>query len=191
MPFDAPPRFAAWRHTGLREGFEVAFFATADDGYRISGHTTAVEAGRAWAVHYEIALDRRWLTRSASVWGWSESGTRALRAECDDGGWSVDGVRRPDLDGCRDVDLESSAVTNTIPVHRLALAVGASASAPAAYVRAADLQVQRLEQVYARTPDEEGRGYDYHAPQFDFSCRLVYDRSGLIVDYPGIADRAG
>ena len=33
--------------------------------------------------------------------------------------------------------------------------------------------------------------YDYTAPVFDFACRLVYDESGLVLDYPGIAVRAG
>lgn len=191
MPFAPLPVVAAWRHTGSREGFEVTFFELDGDGCRITGHTTALEAGRAWAVRYEIALDRQWLTRNASVWGWSEDGPRMLRAECDDGVWTIDGARRPDLDGCLDIDLESSAMTNTIPVHRCALDVGTSVRAPAAYVRADDLKVERLEQRYERSPDGEGRSYAYEAPQFAFTCRLVYDRSGLIVDYPGIAVRAG
>jgi len=33
--------------------------------------------------------------------------------------------------------------------------------------------------------------YDYAAPVFDFACRLLYDESGLVLDYPGIAIRAG
>jgi hypothetical protein len=32
--------------------------------------------------------------------------------------------------------------------------------------------------------------YDYRAPAFGFSCRLAYDESGLVLDYPGIAVRA-
>jgi hypothetical protein len=39
---------------------------------------------------------------------------------------------------------------------------------------------------------DEGRHrrYDYAALVFDFACRLVYDESGLALDYPGIAVRA-
>jgi uncharacterized protein len=55
-------------------------------------------------------------------------------------------------------------------------------------VRAVDLTVERLEQTYVRLPDQ---GYDYVAPVFDFACRLVYDESGLVLDYPGIAVRVG
>ena len=82
-------------------------------------------------------------------------------------------------------------MTNALPVHRMGLRVGARASAPAAYARALDLRVERLEQDYVRTADESRhQRYDYAAPVFDFSCRLVYDECGLVLDYPGIAVRA-
>jgi hypothetical protein len=83
-------------------------------------------------------------------------------------------------------------MTNTLPVHRLTLATGEHAAAPAAYVRALDLGVTRLEQTYRRIPDDGPRQrYDYAAPAFGFTSRLAYDESGLVLDYPGIARRAG
>jgi len=33
------------------------------------------------------------------------------------------------------------------------------------------------------------QSYDYAAPAFEFACRLVYDESGLVLSYPGIAGR--
>jgi hypothetical protein len=91
-----------------------------------------------------------------------------------------------------DVDLEASAMTNTFPVHRLELPVGERAGVPAAYVRAPSLAVERLEQTYTRVDDEDGvEQYDYEAPAFDFGCRLAYDHSGLVLQYPGIARRSG
>ena len=77
-----------------------------------------------------------------------------------------------------------------MPVHRLELGVGARADAPAAYVRAVDVRVERLEQEYRRIEDDgPHRRYDYRSPVFDFACDLVYDASGLVLDYPGIATR--
>jgi uncharacterized protein len=74
----------------------------------------------------------------------------------------------------------------------MGLPVGAQQAAPAAYVRAAGLAVERLEQTYVRTADEACcQRYDYAAPSFGFAARLVYDESGLVLDYPGIAVRAG
>jgi len=62
----------------------------------------------------------------------------------------------------------------------------------AAYVRALDLGVARLEQAYRRIADDGPRQrFDYAAPAFGFTSRLVYDESGLVLDYPGIARRAG
>lgn len=103
----------------------------------------------------------------------------------------IDRSRRSDLQGCLDVDLESSACTNTIPVHRMRLRVDEAAKAPAAYVRAPDLTVERLGQRYARVNAEEPlHHYDYSAPVFNFECRLIYDKSALVLEYPGIATRA-
>jgi hypothetical protein len=192
MPFSVLPASAAWQHRDARAGFEVAYFRPAGLGYRIAGCTAAVEDGQTWIVSYELTLDETWTTRSARIDGRSASGDRHARLEAGrPGHWLVDGEVASHLDGCLDVDLESSAVTNALPVHRMGLRVGARSSAPAAYVRALDLVVERLDQDYLRSADE-GRHqcYDYSAPAFDFACRLVYDESGLVLDYPGIAVRA-
>ena len=192
MPFSPLPATAAWLHRDARQGFEVACFRPAGRSYVISGSTSAVEDGEAWIVSYEIRLDRAWRTRSARITGRSEQGARGVRLDADGlGHWQVDGEVASYLDGCIDVDLESSAMTTTLPVHRLALGAGAGSSAPAAYVRARDLSVERLEQEYVRACDEgHHQRYDYAAPVFGFTARLVYDEAGLVLDYPGIALRA-
>jgi hypothetical protein len=192
MSFTALPVTAAWQHHGARLGFEVAYFRAAGRDVHINGCTTAVEDGQSWVVDYAIRLDQSWTTRSARITGRSASGIRQVQLEADGlGRWQVDGEVAAHLDGCLDVDLESSAMTNTLPVHRMDLGVGARASAPAAYVRALDLTVERLGQDYTRTADEDRcQRYDYAAPAFDFAGRLAYDESGLVLDYPGIAVRA-
>ena len=191
VTFHALPACAAWRHQGLREGFESVFLRSEETGYRFDGTTAAIENGQVWAVRYSIALDERWITTSAQVWSWSASGEREIRLESDGlGHWKLDGSRVPDVDGCLDVDLESSAFTNSFPVHRVKAAVGQSFAAPAVYIRALDLHVERLEQSYMRIDDDDGRRrYNYQSPEFGFECRLVYDASGLVVDYPSIATR--
>ncbi|MFY9849222.1 MAG: putative glycolipid-binding domain-containing protein [Trebonia sp.] len=187
------PATAAWRHRDARAGFEVAYFEVLDRGCRIEGMTTAIEDGVTWAVEYSIDLDATGATRSARVRGRSAAGSSSALLEADGAGrWLVDGGPAPHLDGCLDVDLESSAMTNALPVRRMRLAPGAGAAAPAAYVRAVGLAVERLEQTYLRAPAEAaGQSYDYAAPVFDFACRIAYDQSGLVLSYPGIAVRAG
>ncbi|HEU4451357.1 MAG TPA: putative glycolipid-binding domain-containing protein [Gaiellaceae bacterium] len=185
------PAVAVCRHVGAREGFEVLFLSSDDDGYRLEGHSTGLEEGEAWGARYELALDAAWRTRSARVVERSGAGARALLVEGDGAGsWQVDGASAPELAGCLDVDLEASAFTNMFPVRRLRLGVGESAEAPAVYVRTVGLRVERLEQRYARVADDgPSSRYDYESPGFDFACRLVYDRFGLVLDYPGLATR--
>jgi uncharacterized protein len=191
MPFSDPPRCAAWRHRDARDGFEVVFLGRGTAGLTADGTTTAVEDDEAWTVRYAIALDHAARTRSAAVMSETAAGRRELTVAADGAGrWRRDDRPAPELDGCLDVDLESSALTNAFPVHRLGLRVGQYAEAPAAYVRALDLRVERLAQRYERLPDMGGaQRYRYAAPAFDFECELVYDRFGLLVDYPGIAAR--
>jgi hypothetical protein len=144
-------------------------------------------------VTYSIQLDAAWATRSARVAARTTRGLHQTLLESDGSGhWRIDGDAARHLDGCMDIDLESSAMTNTLPVHRLHLPAGAEAAAPAAYVRAASLTVERLEQTYVRiTSEAPQQRYDYAAPAFGFTGRLVYDESGLVLSYPGIAVRVG
>lgn len=193
MHLDPLPAGAAWRHTGAREGFEVTRFERVPGGFRLEGHTAAVDGSRSWwSVGYELFVDQRWRTREAQVRCLSASGTRTLVLEGDgSGGWLVDGSPRPDLDGLLDVDLESSACTNTLPLHRLGIEPGDEVEAPAVWVRARDLRVEVLGQRYRRLPDDGGRlRFDYRAPELDFEAALVLDPSGLVIDYPAIATRA-
>jgi uncharacterized protein len=195
------PSAAAWEHLEARAGFEVVFLDRTGDGVRVVGSTSAVEDGDAWFVRYVIDADGLWRTRRAEIWGRSGAGAAHRVLEGDgESRWLVDGSAAPDLEGCLDVDLESSACTNTLAVHRLGLADGESADAPAAdapaaYVRADGLAVMRLEQTYERPAvgavDDVGRlSLDYQAPAFGYTARLVFDDAGLIVDYPGLARRS-
>jgi hypothetical protein len=49
VAFAEPPSSAAWQQRGARDGFEVVFLHQAEKGYRLEGHTSAVEDYDAWA----------------------------------------------------------------------------------------------------------------------------------------------
>ena len=182
MPAELP-EFAAWRFVDAVDGFEVVYLRPG----LLRGHTSAVEDGRPYAVRYEIELDDRWRTREARVASDTVGGPRSTVVRSDgEGRWTVDDRPAPELDGLLDVDIEASACTNTLPIHRLRLPPGETVPAPAVYVRALDLSVARLDQTYARV---DGHRFDYTSEGGDFEAVLEYDDAGLIVDYPGIATR--
>ncbi len=176
------PPFAAWRFVDAVDGFEVVYLGPG----RLRGHTSAVEDGRAHAVSYEIRLDQEWITREVRVTSDTVDGPRSTVLHSDGAGsWTVDGVPAPHLDGLVDVDLEASACTNTLPVHRRTMPVGEVVATSAVYVQASDLLVRRLDQTYRRLDDHR---FDY-ASEGGFRATLTYDDAGLLLDYPGIAVR--
>jgi uncharacterized protein len=169
----------AFRHMGARDGFEVVWFTPPT---LLRGGSTFVEEGAAHHIAYEITLAPDGSTATATI----RSLDRAIALTRAGATWLIDGVARPDLSECPDVDLESSVVTNALPVARLRLEIGETARALAAWVRA-DLTVERLEQTYTRLDE---RRYDYVSHHDGFRTVLEYCADGLIADYPGIAIRA-
>lgn len=116
MRLTTPPGGARWTHTDARAGFEVVFFKALSAGYLLSGHTTAHESCALWSVGYDVTVDHAWKTVAVHASNVTAEGKGELTLSRDsDGGWTANGEPRPELDGCLDVDFESSAVTNTLP----------------------------------------------------------------------------
>ena len=135
-------------------------------------------------MEYLITCDARWRTTKCSV-----SGSVGLHpvavdlARASNGEWVVDGVQALGLSGCDDVDLGFSPATNLLPIRRLKLEVGATASVRAAWVRFPDLTTEVLEQVYTRiAPDR----YLYESAGGAFRRELTVDIAGFVLDYPGL-----
>lgn len=187
----ALPATAAWRHLGLRAGFEIAHFATStrDGMTRLWGNSLIVEDGVGYAVTYSVSVDENWKTCEATIETHTRESTRTTQLLRDErGSWTVDGRARPDLAGCIDIDLEASVVTNTLPIHRLGENSGVHAL-KAMYVRS-DCTVDVLDQTYDIPAIDSNRFHcAYTAPRFDFTADLHYDETGLILDYPGLALR--
>jgi hypothetical protein len=181
--FEQLPPAAVWRFVGAVDGFEVVFTGR----HHLRGYTSAVENGVSYAVRYEIRFDDRWHTREAHVISDTVAGHHETILQSDgQGRWTVDGLQAPHLDGLIDVDLEASACTNALPVHRLEMPLNEVVASPAAYVRALDSTVSRLEQTYQRL---DAHRYAYTSEDGTFHAVLRYDPTGLVLDYPGIATR--
>jgi uncharacterized protein len=185
------PPWAAWEHVHGSPCLEVVFIRTTDQEIQFEGITSAGRNGQSWRVDYLLTVNRDWVTRTARITSRNGNLRRSLELDAhEDGTWRLDGRPVYEVHGCLDVDLETSALTNALPIRRLGLRPGEAADAPGVYVRGSDLRVERLDQRYRRLPDGEHREYHYEAPRFGFEATITYDRDGLVRDYPGIARRA-
>ena len=102
----------------------------------------------------------------------------------DQGHWRDDAGPLPDLDGCLDVDISSTPCTNTLPIRRLALAIGESRDIDVAYLSVPRLTISRARQRYQRLD----RGYRYRSGRF--AADLTVDDADLVIDYPNLWRRA-
>jgi uncharacterized protein len=148
-------------------------------GWSLRGLVVASYDGRPLDVRYEVTVDDGWATRSVAVA--MDDLVRPVRLELDrssDGHWTIDGRTGSQLEGCVDVDLGITPLTNTLPIRRLGLEVGEEAEIEVAWVRFPDLRVDRGRQRYARLAADVWR-YSSEG----FTAELVVDEIGLVVRY--------
>jgi hypothetical protein len=144
----------------------------------LRGWVVASVDGAGCVVEYEVTTDLEW--RTSKVYVTLQRGTtRRLEIEHDGHGrWAVDGVSRPDLDGCLDVDLGITPSTNTLPIRRLTLDIGTKESLAAAWVRFPDLVVEVLPQSYERLASSVHR---YRSDSFEADLKI--DPRGVVLRY--------
>jgi hypothetical protein len=96
----------------------------------------------------------------------------------------------PDLAEARDIDIENSPLTNTMPILREGFRAGGSGDFVMAFVRMPTLRVEASPQRYepVRTT-ENGSVVRYISRDGDFTADLELDADGLLVHYPRLATR--
>ena len=92
-----------------------------------------------------------------------------------DGGGTPTAAPVADLDGCIDVDISTTPLTNTLPVRRLRLAPGQSAEIQVGYVDVPTLTIRAVLQSYTRI---DGRTYRYASGSFAADVMLRRTRPG-------------
>ena len=162
----------------------------ASRAYRLSGIVVDVHEGRPIRIRYRVDLDRAWRTTDVLVRASLEPGHdqeialrrrgRWKRLDPATGEWN----RLRELDNLTDIDFAFSPATNTLPIRRLDLPVGASATVTAAWLTFPALALEPLPQTYTRLADHS---YRYRSP--DFQTTITVDDHGLPIDYPPLWTR--
>jgi hypothetical protein len=172
-------RRAAWRRSDEIETDELCTLTLRDNGYSMVGTVLGADAGAPLRVEYQVLVDRAGLTTAAHVRELRGFTTRTLAIERSaKGAWTVDGAAVRALKGCTDIDLGISPSTNTLPIRRMNLAIGAAQTIQAAWVRFPELVVVKTPQTYARLDE-----FTYRYASGTFEAELTVDDDGLVTTY--------
>jgi uncharacterized protein len=172
-------RRVAWRRSDEVETDEHCTLTVRDGGLSLVGTVLGAEGGVPVRIEYRVLADGPGLTTAAHVRDLRGFETRTIVLERDaKGNWSVDGNTVKALKGCTDVDLGCSPSTNTLPIRRLRLGIGASQTIKAAWVRFPELDIVKATQTYTRLDE-----FTYRYASGDFEAELTVDDDGLVAGY--------
>jgi uncharacterized protein len=184
-------RLVAWERADESAGHSIARIERLPLGWRCHGAEVVAGPDEVLSCWFRVELDEEWVTREVEIRAVAAGGQRTLTVSVDDQRrWQVNGRHHPQLDGCLDVDVAATPLTNTFPVRRLrGLDAGAQVTAPVAWVDVPDLGITRVEQTYSRLADVDGlEAWEYRDPHHG-PFVLTVDADGLVVTYQGFARR--
>jgi hypothetical protein len=174
-------RRVAWRRTDEILADEHCTLTVRDSGVSLIGTVLGSESGVPVRVEYQVQTSADGLTTAVHVRDLRGFEQRAMRVErSSKGDWTVDGAPVRDLKGCTDIDLGCSPSTNTLPIRRLRLAIGAASTIKAAWIRYPELEVVKAAQTYTRLDEST-----YRYASGDFAAELTVDDDGLVMRYAG------
>ena len=172
-------RRVAWRRSDEVQTDEHCTLTQRDTGLSLVGTILGAEDGAPVRIEYRVLADAEGLTTAAHVRDLRGFDQRTLTLERDaKGNWTVDGAKVRGLKGATDVDLGCSPSTNTLPIRRLRIGVGASKTIKAAWVRFPELTVVKADQTYTRIDE-----FTYRYASGDFEAELAVDDEDLVAAY--------
>ena len=175
-------QFILWRGIYL-PGHEFARLFSLDNRWHLMGTALFSHEKLPCRLDYEVVCNSEWQTMCASVVGWL--GTRSIDIGLSvdsDRRWRLNGVVRPEVGGCTDLDLNFSPATNLMPIRRLSLTVGAAAELTAAWLRFPSFDLEPLPQLYRRV---DASTYRYESGGGRFVADLQVNSAGFVTSYPG------
>jgi len=171
-----------WRSLHL-PGHEACRLDSVNAGWVLAGTAVFSYEQQPCRLDYEIDCDSGWNTRSAKVNGWLADRLVAIDIIVSpERQWRLNGIERPEVAGCIDLDLNFSPVTNMLPIRRLDLAIGQAAQVKAAWLRFPSFELEALPQEYRRLDEST---YRYASAEGQFVADLQASPAGFVTNYPG------
>jgi hypothetical protein len=174
-------------------GLEHVRFTWLTDRVTADGMILRSVQGDSQRIHYAIECDRTFHTTRVFA-ATLLPNTKSIDIRSDGRGvWSdARGEALHELAGCIDVDIAATPFTNTLPIRRLELHPGQSATLDIAYIDTSSLALTRATQRYTCLQRRGAGGqYRYENVTSGFTAVLEVDADGIVLDYPALFRRIG
>ena len=176
-------------------GLEHVIVSADQTGWRADGRVILAE-DRLVSVGYQVRCDAGFRVGGLTISVTDAAGATSLVLEADTSGrWQANRQPRPDLDGCTDVDIDCTPLTNTLPIRRLPWSAGQARDLDVVYVSVPSLSVRAARQRYTLLAPGEHDGDDgpalavFRYESGSFRADLTVDDDGFVIDYPGLWQR--
>jgi hypothetical protein len=162
-------------------GLDRSELVAIDRGHRLSGTSLFAADDDPVEIRFSVVLDSAWTTTTVGVHVRTGTGDRSVALTTDGAGmWQVGNDEVAELSGAVDVDFGWTPATNTIPIRRLNLDVGAAAETRVVFIPFPDREIESRTHRYERLAERR-----YRFQSGDFETDLTVNEHGLVTTYPG------
>lgn len=180
----ARDRMLRWRPLG-GVGLEHCRLLETPEAITVRSVVIGDHDGYAFGARYELRLDPDWTFRTLYL---ERVDGASVTLQSDGRGRWIDGENHHlvELDGCIDIDISATPLTNTLPIRRTRLVPGEPQPFTMAWLPLDTLTPFADGQIYTLLAD--GR-YRYQAEDGSFEAELTVDQDKFVVYYPGLFER--
>lgn len=143
--------------------------------------------GALYQVGYQLYANARWETERLDVMYQLRNKVKEIHLRSDmKGNWWLNDVPAPQFEGCLDVDITLTCLTNTLPIRRLDFTDQPTHGIKVVYVDVLDDTVLPVSQQYTR---QDSGLYKFENVPNDFEALIKVDDEGLVMFYPELFER--
>ena len=140
-----------------------------------------------YQVKYKIQLNPFWQTYYCLVEAQFDDEIKSFEfSKNEKEEWSLNGKYQPEFDGCLDVDIPLTPLTNSLPINRLQFKQNQEEKIDVVYIDLLENEIRRVKQKYQRISNEI---YKYENIPNDFEAEIKVDNLGFVIDYPQLFKR--
>lgn len=140
-----------------------------------------------YCVTYRLVIDYTWLIQEFHMVSEINGIQHTLKGKKTGNQWEINDVINSDFNGFEYIDISLTPFTNTLPINHLVLNENRSKEINVIYIDVLNSQIKPVSQRYTKL---EPYKYLYENTNNDFKATILVDETGLVINYPGLFEKA-